>query len=49
MQCREAWRSIDVKQIGEPVSAVKLDKFSWYDATERAPALCVVEGAVVAG
>ncbi|HTQ35880.1 MAG TPA: tannase/feruloyl esterase family alpha/beta hydrolase [Steroidobacteraceae bacterium] len=35
---------IDPKQIGEPVSAVQIDKVDWYAATERAPALCVVEG-----
>ncbi len=36
--------TIDAKQIGEPVSAVVLEKFSWYEASERSPALCVVEG-----
>lgn len=35
---------IDRSQIGEPVSAVTLDKIAWYEATERSPALCVVEG-----
>jgi feruloyl esterase len=35
---------IEAKQIGEPVSAVVLEKFNWHAASERTPALCVVEG-----
>lgn len=35
---------IDAGQIGEPVSAVKLERFTWHEATERTPAMCVVEG-----
>ena len=34
----------DPKQIGEPVSGVTIDKVDWYAASERSPALCVVEG-----
>lgn len=35
---------VDVREIGEPVSAVKLDQIQWYPATEKTAALCVVEG-----
>ncbi len=35
---------IDPGQIGEPVSAVQIDKVDWYAKTERSPAMCVVEG-----
>ncbi len=36
--------AVDVREIGEPVSAVKLDQIQWHDATDKSPALCVVEG-----
>lgn len=35
---------IEPREIGEPVSAVKLDQIQWYAATEKTPALCVIEG-----
>jgi feruloyl esterase len=35
---------IDPAKIGEPVSAVKLDRVQWHAAGERSPALCLVEG-----
>jgi len=38
---------IDPKQIGEPVSAVQIDKVDWHAATERSPAMCVVEGQIM--
>jgi hypothetical protein len=36
--------TIDPKLIGEPVSAVQIDKVEWFAAAERSPAMCVVEG-----
>lgn len=36
--------AIDPKLIGEPVSAVQIDKVEWFAAAERSPAMCVVEG-----
>jgi len=36
--------SIDPKLIGEPVSAVQIDKVEWFAAADRSPAMCVVEG-----
>jgi len=38
---------IDPKQVGEPISAVQIDKVDWYAATERSPAMCVVEGQIM--
>src|SRR5262245_56878583 len=35
---------IDAKLIGEPVSAVQIDKVEWFAAADRSPAMCVVEG-----
>ncbi|HEY6456322.1 MAG TPA: hypothetical protein VIY90_13700 [Steroidobacteraceae bacterium] len=35
---------IDPKQIGEPVSAVQIDKVDWYAGSAESPAVCVVEG-----
>src|SRR5262245_28055244 len=35
---------IDAKLIGEPVSAVQVDKVEWFAAADRSPAMCVVEG-----
>ncbi len=35
---------IDPKLIGEPVSAVQIDKVEWYAEADRSPAMCVVEG-----
>jgi len=35
---------IEVREIGEPVSGVKLDRIQWYGATEKTGAMCVVEG-----
>ena len=35
---------VDVREIGEPVSAVRFDQIQWHAATEKTGALCVVEG-----
>ncbi|HXC60172.1 MAG TPA: tannase/feruloyl esterase family alpha/beta hydrolase, partial [Steroidobacteraceae bacterium] len=35
---------IAAREIGEPVSAVKLDQIQWHAATEKTAALCVIEG-----
>lgn len=35
---------IEAREIGEPVSGVKVDQIQWHAATEKTGALCVVEG-----
>ena len=35
---------IEPREIGEPVSGVKLDRIQWYAASDKSAALCVIEG-----
>ena len=38
---------IEPRQVGEPVGSVSLERIAWHAASERAPALCVVEGRIL--
>ena len=38
---------VEPAQIGEPVGGVAFERIAWHAASERAPALCVVEGRIL--